>query len=131
MARTKSKVPQGTPGASQSSDGNWYKWNEDAAPAAPLTPVAPPPAPVATPEPVTAPAGPTGAPFPITAGAETPAPVTQAASAGLAGATPFMGGGDEGGGGTVASTAMGALRNLGRRTLPMDSYALAGLRKIY
>lgn len=31
----------------------------------------------------------------------------------------------------VASGAVGQLRNLGRRTPPIESYALAGLRKIY
>ena len=31
----------------------------------------------------------------------------------------------------VASGALGQLRNLGRRTPPMDTYALAGLKKIY
>lgn len=31
----------------------------------------------------------------------------------------------------VASGSIGELRNLGRRTPPMDSYALAGLKKIY
>ena len=31
----------------------------------------------------------------------------------------------------VASGSIGALRALGRRSLPMDTYALAGLKKIY
>ena len=98
------------------------------------TPVAPPPLPVAqAPTPVSvpqvtapAPIGATPTPTPSTT------PVTNALS-GLSGAVTgaaSLGGGEEGGD-AVASSAMGALRNLGKRTLPMDSYALAGLRKVY